>query len=67
MINKITLKDTKNSIVKTFGTIFSEFWWEEGNGACDCNRGTLFGLNVQCSDKNRFKFIKFEKSKKEIM
>jgi len=22
----------------------SFFWWTEGNGACDCNRGMAFGL-----------------------
>lgn len=21
---------------------FSEFWWEEGNGGCDCNRELCF-------------------------
>lgn len=21
---------------------FSEFWWSEGNGACDCNRKVIF-------------------------
>jgi hypothetical protein len=21
---------------------YSDFWWEEGNGACDCNRASMF-------------------------
>lgn len=23
---------------------WSTFWWEEGNGGCDCNRSRSFGL-----------------------
>ncbi len=32
-----------------------EFWWEEGNGACDCNRRMFFiraKLGDQCSDSD---------------
>ena len=24
--------------------IWSTFWWDEGNGGCDCNRSNSFGL-----------------------
>lgn len=29
------------------------YWWTEGNGACDCNRSTAFGLSeegFECGD-----------------
>ena len=53
-MNKATLKDNKTSETKTFDTEYSEFWWEEGNGSCDCNRGLEFGLDLPCSADNRF-------------
>ena len=28
------------------------FWWEDGNGACDCNRGLLFGdKDIVCGNE----------------
>jgi len=41
----------------SFGFLFEDeegidyFWWEEGNGACDCSRGRMFGLGeFTCGD-----------------
>lgn len=28
-------------------TRFSEYWWREGNGSCDCNRKGACGLAVE--------------------
>lgn len=25
----------------------SEYWWTEGNGSCDCNRGSFIGLTYE--------------------
>jgi hypothetical protein len=37
------------------------FWWEDGNGACDCNRASLFaGIEYhECGD-GRFEIVKIE-------
>ena len=45
------------------------FWWDEGNGACDCNRERYFNLEkriddkeVECGDKNfSIRILKNEK------
>lgn len=31
-------------------SVFSEFWWSEGNGSCDCNR-ELFFLRAKGEDE----------------
>ena len=29
----------------------AEFWWTDGNGACDCNLGKMIGrVGVECGD-----------------
>lgn len=31
------------------------WYWEEGNMACDCNRGQVFGVDINCTlNENRF-------------
>jgi hypothetical protein len=34
------------------GTIDS-YWWEEGNMACDCNRGVFVGRRLDCGETIR--------------
>jgi hypothetical protein len=39
----VVVLDTKSGQTIT-DRRFDEWWWAEGNGSCDCNRATLFGL-----------------------
>ena len=37
----------------------AQYWWTDGNGGCDCNRGvTLYGINYGCGDEERFSLKK---------
>lgn len=31
----------------------NDYWWEEGNGACDCNRSIMFGIAEKYPEKCR--------------
>ena len=47
---KVTLLDTKTGERRDcsdkHGDVeFDVFWWQEGNGSCDCNRALLFDRN----------------------
>lgn len=51
---KLTLIDTKTEKIKQIDSQFSDFWWAEGNGACDCNRATEFnGVAEELTRKQR--------------
>jgi hypothetical protein len=39
----VTVLDTKTREKRQSNWLFSEWWWCEGNGCCDCNRELLFG------------------------
>jgi hypothetical protein len=51
-------KDKEGTYDDTFGFLYkdefgeiNDYWWTEGNGACDCNRGSMFlGLELPCGD-----------------
>jgi hypothetical protein len=36
---------------------YNDFWWEDGNASCDCNRELFFnrGLNLPSEELNAFK------------
>ena len=41
----------------------SVYWWAEGNMGCDCNRGSYFSEDVECSrSSNRFVLLSLELS-----
>lgn len=31
--------------------LIGEYWWTEGNFACDCNRSTFIGAKLSCGDE----------------
>ena len=36
--------------------VFNDYWWTEGNGACDCNRSVMF-LNEKWECGSKIKII----------
>ena len=38
----IRLLDTVKGTIKVLNSPFDPYWWEDGNGSCDCNRVTAF-------------------------
>lgn len=40
----VTFRDNKTGKIETSDYPFSIWWWGEGNGSCNCNRQTLFGI-----------------------
>ena len=60
-MNTVILRDNQTTEIKEIDTEFSEFWWEEGNGSCDCNMGSSFypGEDFKCGD-TRFKLMGFK-------
>ena len=50
----ITLLDTKTGDTKEIEDTYSESWWAEGNGSCDCNRAIFFeGTYEELSNKHK--------------
>lgn len=39
---KVTIRDRQTGTVAPGMDGFNAYWWSEGNGSCDCNRGDLF-------------------------
>lgn len=52
---KITMLDTKTGDKKTIDSDLPAFWWAENNGACDCNRAEVFGLEEEMEEELRKK------------
>lgn len=47
----VTFKDTKTGAVAKSDYPFGIWWWAEGNGSCNCNRQSLFGIEgLDCDD-----------------
>ena len=46
---RVTIVDTVTGERRTTDAAFefTAFWWSEGNGACDCNRAILFGVDAE--------------------
>lgn len=42
----VTFKDTITGATAKSDYPFSIWWWSEGNGACDCNRGNQFDSDL---------------------
>jgi hypothetical protein len=65
---KPTLLDTETGERRESCSDFDDYWWAEGNGACDCNRRLLFGLSEDPSRENtcegchRFLIVTADKS-----
>lgn len=43
---KVEIQRTSDGVIRTYdmgeNCQWSRFWFEDGNGACDCNRGDFF-------------------------
>lgn len=67
---RVRLKRTLDSETHLTDWDGTEFWWTDGNGACDCNRETAFAnhdgikaeqnANTGCSD-GRFVIVEWVK------
>jgi len=60
----ITHLPTGNQVVT--GTQFNAFWWDEGNGSCDCNRRIEFFRAHGVSDDDIFDYEDEECSEGEF-
>ncbi len=46
---KVTILDTDTGARRTTEPDFdfTDYWWAEGNGSCDCNREIVFGVDEE--------------------
>lgn len=71
MIAPIYIRDTTTGEIRLSQWQYEppaafEFWWTEGNGGCDCNRGLAFGAaDVPCGNK-RFDLVNEDGSQYEF-
>jgi hypothetical protein len=64
MIRTVTILDIENGQRHETKGEWSDYWWQYGNGCCDCNRSIFCGLSKpgfnQCLGSKRFLIVGVE-------